>query len=210
MRLLNFSNAQNTLPDQLLSKRVILRRPRAEHFEQWAQLRADSADFLQPYEPEWTRDELSKSAFRQRLRRHESEIKSGRGMPWFVFLNSDDSTSAPSKDELLVGGLTLSNIKRGVSQTATLGYWMGERYAGQGYMSEAVKTVCTFAFNQQRLHRIEAATVLTNERSQHLLRTCGFFEEGKARSYLKIAGHWHDHTLFARLASDPTPNERKN
>ena len=85
MRLLNFSGTRSTLPQDLQTRRVTLRRPQTEHFEEWAVLRRESEHFLRPYEPEWTRDELSRSAFRARLRRHEGEIASGRGMPWFLF-----------------------------------------------------------------------------------------------------------------------------
>ncbi|MEO1399515.1 MAG: GNAT family protein, partial [Pseudomonadota bacterium] len=172
-------------------------------------LRRDSADFLRPYEPQWTRDELSRSAFRARLRRQESEITSGRGIPWLLFLDPKENDGSSA----LIGGLSLSNIRRGVSDTATLGYWMGERYAGQGYMAEAVRAVCAYAFNHLGLHRIEAATVLDNERSQRLLARCGFVEEGIARGYLKIAGDWRDHRLYARLASDPplhAPDRMRN
>ncbi|MEL6746050.1 MAG: GNAT family protein [Pseudomonadota bacterium] len=212
MRLLNFSGSKSTVPQELRSRRVALRRPQLEHFEAWAELRRASADFLRPYEPQWTRDELSRSAFRTRLRRHESDINSGRGMPWFLFLADENESTKPT----LLGGVTLSNIRRGVADTGTLGYWMGAAYAGQGYMSEAVRAVCQFSFHHHGLHRIEAATVLDNERSQRLLVGCGFQQEGIARAYLKIAGEWRDHRLFARLASDPDrgpdqgPNEGPN
>ena len=68
-----------------------------------------------------------------------------------------------------------------------------------------MRAVCAFAFNHHGLHRIEAATVLDNNRSQRLLARCGFVEEGTARAYLKIAGEWRDHRLFARLSTDPMP-----
>ncbi len=171
----------------------MLRRPEASDFEEWAGLRAKSADFLKPFEPSWTADELSRPAYRLRMRRQEAEINAGRGLPWFLFDIGNGQ---------LLGGLTLSNIRQGVADTATVGYWMGEQFAGQGYMREAVDAVCESAFRDHRLHRVEAATVIENERSQRLLLRCGFREEGVARGYLKICGAWRDHLLFARLASD--------
>ncbi len=174
----------------------MLRRPDAQDFEKWSALRAESAEFLKPFEPAWTSDELSRSAYRMRMRRQEAEINAGRGLPWFLFALETGR---------LVGGLTLSNIRRGVAETATMGYWMGQTYAGQGYMREAVDAICLNAFTEHGLHRVEAATVIENERSQRLLKRCGFRQEGIARGYLKICGTWRDHLLFARLASDKPP-----
>ncbi len=195
MRLLKFSRPYRE-PAQLFTERLMLRRPDPQDFENWSTLRAKSADFLKPFEPAWTADELSRSAYRMRMRRQEAEINAGRGLPWFLFSLENGG---------LVGGLTLSNIRRGVAETATLGYWMGEDYAGLGYMREAVGVVCQNAFSEHGLHRIEAATVVENERSQRLLKRCGFRPEGTARGYLKICGTWRDHLLFARLVSDKPP-----
>ena len=193
MRLLNFAS-RFPEPSRLETERLVLQRPQASDYQAWANLRHASSDFLRPFEPTWSRDELSRSAFRQRLRRHETDITSGRGLPWFLFDRNRPGT--------LLGGLTISNIRRGVSDTGTLGYWMGEAYAGNGLMREAVMAVCTEVFNVHGLHRIEAATVLDNKRSQRLLTNCGFQKEGVARGYLKIDGRWCDHFLFARLVED--------
>ena len=193
MRLLNFASRFEE-PSALTTERLLLRRPVLSDFSSWASLRRESVDFLQPYEPAWTADELSRSAFKARLRRQEAEITSGRGLPWFLFLKSEPKT--------LVGGFTISNIRRGVAQTGTLGYWIGETLAGQGYGHEALLAICGDAFNVHKLHRLEAATVLDNERSMRLLISCGFQKEGTARQYLKINGQWRDHHLFARLKSD--------
>lgn len=194
MRLLNFKSRYKE-PSRLETRRMILRRPAPEDFSAWSNLRRNSADFLRPFEPTWAPDELSRAAFRSRLRRQESEITSGRGLPWFLFKAEDNST--------LLGGLTISNIRRGVAETGTIGYWMGETFAGQGYMHEALEAICEDAFTTHRLHRLEAATVLENERSQRLLAKSGFRQEGVARRYLKIDGNWRDHLLFARLSDDP-------
>jgi ribosomal-protein-alanine N-acetyltransferase len=137
---------------------------------------------------------LSRSAFRARLRRQEADIASGRGLPWFLFDRENP--------DILLGGLTISNIRRGVAETGTLGYWMGSAYANRGLMKEALLAVCDDVFKVHGLHRIEAATVFENEQSQGLLKRCGFREEGTARRYLRINGEWRDHVLFARLAED--------
>ncbi len=105
-------------------------------------------------------------------------------------------------DDVLVGGLTLSNIRRGVAQCCSVGYWIGEPYQRCGLMSDAVRTVLPFAFDVLNLHRVEAACLPSNKASINLLRGCRFTEEGFARRYLKINGVWQDHLLFAVVAGD--------
>ena len=104
---------------------------------------------------------------------------------------------------LLLGGLTLSHVQRGVTQSCSLGYWMGERYAGKGYMTDAVRVALSFAFDALRLHRVEAACLPHNLASIRLLEKVGFAREGYARRYLCIDGRWQDHLLFAIVSDDP-------
>ena len=199
MRLLAFTGAREG-PDRLTTERLLLRRPEARDYVQWASLRDLSRDTLQPFEPQWTRDELSRTAYRARMRAHEADINAGRGLPWFIFLRPAGATQT---EAVLVGGIALSNIRQGVSQSASLGYWLGTPFSGRGLMREAVGAVVDSAFDRHRLHRVEAGTVPENTRSQRLLLACGFQREGIARDYLRIAGRWRDHIMFARLATDP-------
>ena len=104
---------------------------------------------------------------------------------------------------MLLGGLTLANIRRGCAQAGSLGYWMGAAHARQGHMTAAVHAVIPFAFGTLRLHRIEAACIPANVASIRLLERTGFQREGFARQYLCIDGVWQDHLLFARLKDDP-------
>ncbi|MDP6706801.1 MAG: GNAT family protein [Alphaproteobacteria bacterium] len=180
----------------LRGRKVYLRPPQPGDWADWARLRAESREFLTPWEPTWAADELTRNAFRRRLRRYGRDAREGYGYAFFVFRASDDS---------LLGGLTLSNVRRGVTQSCSLGYWMGKPHAGQGYMTDALGTVLQFVFDSLGLHRLEAACLPSNERSKAVLRRVGFDEEGLARQYLKINGTWRDHVLFALLASDPRP-----
>lgn len=160
-------------------------------YEQWANLRLTSRDFLTPWEPIWPANDLTRSAFRSRIRHYWRDIDDDAAYPFFIFRASD---------ETLVGAVTLSNVRRGVAQTGTLGYWIGAPHARQGYMTSAVRLVTGFAFHQLGLHRVEAACLPHNQASIGLLQKCGFAQEGLARGYLRIAGEWRDHLLFARLA----------
>lgn len=174
-------------------RRVYLRPPIPGDYEKWSALREASRNFLTPWEPVWPADDLSRPSFRRRLKRYAQEMREDSGYALFIFRNEDNA---------LIGGLTLSNVRRGVTQSCTLGYWMGEAFSGQGYMREAARCVVPFVFEQLGLHRLEAACVPNNEPSKAVLRHAGFQEEGLARRYLRINGVWQDHLLFALLESD--------
>ena len=175
---------------------VYLRLSEMRDFQQWAALRETSRAFLTPWEPLWPSDDLTRASFRYRVRRHAEEMARDESFSFFIFREQDD---------FLVGGLSLGHVRRGVSQAATLGYWMGEPYAGQGYMSRAVRAAIAYGFEKQGLHRIEAACLPNNEPSKRLLERVGFRQEGYARAYLNINGQWRDHLLFALLETDPQP-----
>ena len=173
---------------------VYLRYPQMSDFAQWAALRDESREFLAPWEPTWAVDELTRSAFRRRIRRYQREIRGDLAYPFFLFRKDDN---------LLLGGCTLSNVRRGVTQSAAIGYWIGERHARHGHMYAALVTILPFAFHVLALHRVEAACIPENEASRALLLKIGFREEGRARRYLQINGEWRDHVLFALLEDDP-------
>jgi ribosomal-protein-alanine N-acetyltransferase len=185
-RTINFSEP---LPS-IAGDGVMLRTPQMTDFAEWAALRERSRDFLTPWEPTWPADDLTRSAFRRRIRRYSEDLRTDQGYAFLIVRRSDD---------VLVGGLTLANIRRGVAQAGSLGYWMGLPYVRHGHMTAAVRAVIPFAFGTLRLHRIEAACIPTNAGSTRLLENTGFVREGYAREYLCINGTWQDHLLYARL-----------
>jgi [ribosomal protein S5]-alanine N-acetyltransferase len=175
------------------AERVTLRTPQMSDYPAWAELRAASRDFLTPWEPLWAADELSRSSFRRRVRHYLRDLREDMGYALFIFSTTDGA---------LVGGLTLCNVRRGVTQACTLGYWTGAPYARQGYMTAAVRAVIPFVFDSLELHRLEAACLPSNTASIKLLERTGFGHEGLARRYLRINGVWQDHLLYALLDSD--------
>lgn len=177
----------------LKGETVRLRTPRGRDFREWRALREASRDFLVPWEPQWAPDELTRKAYMARLARYRRDARERRGFSFFLF---DEPTGR------LCGGITLSQIRRGVSQTGAIGYWMGEAYAGQGRMAEALRLVCSFAFEVERLHRVEAACLPRNARSIALLEKSGFTYEGHLRKYLMIGSVWEDHRLYSLLVDD--------
>ncbi len=176
--------------------RVYLRAPQISDWAQWARLRAESRNFLVPWEPTWSADALTRAAFRRRLRRYYRDAREETGYAFFIFGRSDDT---------LLGGITLTNVRRGVAGSCSVGYWIGKRHARQGCMSDALAPLFPFVFDDLRLHRLEAACLPTNAASKGLLLKNGFSEEGFARQYLKINGGWRDHILFALLDADRRP-----
>jgi len=190
MRGLTFPGGQQPVID---GEAVYLRYPRIGDYPAWSRLRAMSRAFLTPWEPVWAEDELSRGAFRRRLKRYHKETRLDSAYVFFVLRKSDHA---------LLGGCTLSNVRRGVTQGCTLGYWIGEPHARQGHMTDALKVLIPFVFRTLGLHRIEAACLTANTASQSLLARAGFRQEGLARRYLLINGVWADHLLYALLADE--------
>lgn len=178
------------------TQNLSLRPPAAEDYAAWSLLRIESRAFLTPWEPVWHEDDLTRNSFRLRVKRAAREMAADEAYSLFVI---ETATGA------LLGGLTLGLVRRGVAQACTLGYWMGQRHAGKGHMTEAVRGALQFAFSELALHRVEAACLPNNLPSRRLLERVGFQQEGLARAYLRINGAWEDHLLFAALASDRLP-----
>ena len=190
MRGLTFPGGQQPV---IRGQGIYLRYPRIGDYLAWARLRGESREFLTPWEPVWSDDELTRGAFRRRIKRYQKETRLDSAYVFFVLRQSDD---------VLLGGCTLSNVRRGVTQCCTMGYWIGAKFARQGYMTNAVKALVPFVFKTLGLHRIEAACLVDNEASKNLLARTGFRQEGLARRYLLINGQWADHLLFALLKEE--------
>ena len=177
----------------ITTERLVLRPPQMRDFEPWANLRRESRAFLEPWEPRWSQDHLTQRAFRSRVTWADRAIRNGEAWPLFLFRAEDD---------VIVGGLTLSNIRREPAEAGTLGYWIGAPFAGRGYMTEALIALRDFSFSELGLSRLEAACLPENAASRRLLERCQFKYEGVAQAYLQIAGRWRNHVLYAALRAD--------
>ena len=173
--------------------RMTLRPPVHGDFKQWRDLRALSRDFLEPWEPTWAADHLTRKAFTNRVYWAQRSISGGTAVPLFL-IDRDDGT--------LLGAITLDNIRRGPAQDGTLGYWVGERHARQGYMREAIEGLTYYAFTSLGLSRLHAACLPENAASRACLEKSGFKYEGVAQSYLQINGRWRNHVLYSSLRED--------
>ena len=179
---------------------VLLRPPQMADYAEWAALRDVSRTHLTPYEPLWSIDELSRLAFRERVRRSQRDLREGLGYAFFIVRESDRA---------LLGGITLSNVRRGVTEAATVGYWIGVHLTRRGYVSAALGAMAGYAFDDLRLHRLEAACMPGNLASLRVLERAGFQREGLARRYLRINGTWEDHILHALLVEDRPPEGQR-
>lgn len=178
---------------QIETERLSLRPPSHSDFRAWAALRRDSETFLKPWEPTWAPDHLSRKAFTNRVYWAQRSIANGTAMPLFLVRREDNG---------LLGAITLDHIRRGPAQSGITGYWIGEPFARQGYMREAIQAVVHHAFTVLDLSRIEAGCLPENTASRSLLEQCGYKYEGVAQSYLQINGRWRNHVLYANLRSD--------
>ena len=175
------------------TERMMLRPPVHADFRAWANLREQSAEFLKPWEPSWSSDHLTRKGFVNRVYWANRSIAQGTALPLFLERRSDRQ---------LLGAITLDNIRRGPAQAGTIGYWIGEAYARQGFMREALTGLVHHAFEVLDLSRLESACLPENAASRGLLEKCGYKYEGVAQSYLQINGRWRNHVLYANLRGD--------
>ncbi len=172
---------------------VHLRHPRWADFEDWVTLRRDNRDYLSPWEPKWNETHLNRNSYKAKLSRFKKMISGHTAYPFHIFRADDDR---------LIGACNITHVERNVAQSAKLGYWVGERYARQGFARASVSAATRFCFEQLGLHRIEAAVQADNLPSIKVLEASGFCREGMARGYLKINGVWQDHIIYALLSGD--------
>lgn len=173
--------------------RLVLRLPQHGDYLAWMSLRQSSREFLTPWEPVWAQDHLTRKGFTNRVHWAQRSVTTGSGLPLFMFRKEDGA---------LVGAITLDNIVRGPSQSGTLGYWVGQPHARQGYMREAIAGVLQYSFDHMDLSRIQAACLPENAASRGVLEKSGFKYEGVSQSYLQINGRWRNHVIYACLRHD--------
>lgn len=177
---------------RLDTERMVLRLPAHQDFAAWTGLRVESRDFLTPWEPIWHADHLSRKSFTNRVYWAARASRGGTALPLFLV----------RRDGVLLGAVTLDNIRRGPAQMGTLGYWIGAPFARQGYMREALAAVVAHAFGPMDLSRLEAACLPENAASRGVLEKSGFKYEGVAQSYLQINGRWRNHVQYSNLRHD--------
>jgi len=188
------ARTSQSAPLELAGQRIILRTLRESDFEPWHEVRVRCRDWLVPWEPRPagapppTEDRASFAA-RCALRERERQIGSGYGFGIFV-------------GGRFVGELTLSSIQRGPFQSASIGYWVDQAWAGQGLVPEAVVVTLRFAFEMLGLHRVEISIIPRNTASRRVVEKLDLRLEGVSERFLEIDGEWEDHVRYAMTAEE--------
>jgi ribosomal-protein-alanine N-acetyltransferase len=157
-----------------------------------AQLQLRNRAFLAPWDPLRPEAYFTVAGQRTDIEAALARHRTGEAVP-LVILDDDGEVA---------GRLTLSAIVRGAFQSCSMGYWLSQDRTGRGYATEAVNAGVALAYTQLTLHRVQAATLVSNTASQDVLRRAGFERFGLAPRYLRIAGRWQDHILFQRVRDE--------
>ncbi len=177
--------------------RVSLRALKSNDWEAWREVRIASRDWLEVWEPlgePGAPDPVTDpEAFKARCGAWERQRHFDAAYGFGIFIR---------KGSTFVGEVSLGSVQRGPFQSANVGYWIGAQHAGQGYMPEAVAVILRFAFDELRLHRVEAAIVPRNGPSRRVADKLGLREEGTATRFLQIRGVWEDHVRYAITAEE--------
>jgi len=181
------------LPDHLDGELVTIRAFTLDDVAELLELRERTRDFNTPYEPRRSEGFFTSAGQRAEIIRDREEWMADR---MYAFAIIERATGR------LRGRVGLANIVRGAWDNATLGYFVDQEVNGRGYATEAVHLALRFAFGPARLHRVQAAVMPHNERSARVLRKNGFRLEGHAPRYLRLAGGWRDHDLYAITAEE--------
>lgn len=152
--------------------------------------------FLKPFEPARRDSDFTLEGQRDILQRLEEGRAVGTTYAFAI------RTKAGGE---IAGSLTLSQVFRKNFQSCYLGYWVGEEHNGRGYATRGVELAVDYAFGELGLHRVQANVMTKNPRSARVLEKAGFRKEGRALRYLRIAGRWEDHDMFAVTVEDRGP-----
>ncbi|MGI8786643.1 MAG: GNAT family N-acetyltransferase [Pyrinomonadaceae bacterium] len=166
-------------------KKVYLRKPTVEDYVELVRLYKSSEKFHRGL----VQTPISKKAFDKYLTQSRLETNE-----YFLICLIEE--------QHIAGSINLSQIFRGNFKNAYLGYYLGEKFANRGLMTEAVRLILQLAFKDLKLHRLEANVQPRNAASIRVLEKCGFIKEGFSRKYLKVGGRWRDHERWAIIRED--------
>lgn len=185
---------------RLETERLVLRHAELSDVPALVRYVNENRDFLAPWEPLRPEAYYRESWWRHRIPEDVRDYREDRALRLFLFPKDEPGHVA--------GAANFSNFMRGPFQACFLGYALGERHQGKGYMTEALTAAVDFVFQRLGLHRIMANYMPENERSAAVLRRLGFEVEGRARDYVLIGGRWRDHVLTSKVnpAWRPAPD----
>lgn len=169
------------------TERLILRQAQERDAAAVVRFFVENREHLVPWEPDRPLEFYNEEFWRGQATRHRQAFQSGLALMLFIFRR--DEPDVP------IGQISFTNVIRGPAEACNVGYALAEHAQGQGYMTEALQGAVDYVFRQLNLHRLQAAFMPHNQRSNRVLRRLGFVVEGYARDYLLIGGRWRDHVL---------------
>ncbi|MEM0995761.1 MAG: GNAT family N-acetyltransferase [Bacteroidota bacterium] len=179
---------------ELSTTRLIVRPQNQEMLDELVAYLARNREFHRPWAPLHPEAWYARAEQARRLLKSQVDAREGRGYRFWY--------ATQAKPNRMIGHASLSSVVRGAFQSCHLGYSQDQTACGQGYMTEALKAILHFAFEEVGLHRVEANVVPQNQASRGVLERLSFVQEGAARRFLKINGGWEDHLRFAILREE--------
>ncbi len=177
----------NNLLPSLVGDRVIIRLPNKEDIKEISSYYQVNKEHLEPFEPVKSENFYTEAHWEEQVKTRLTEYNEGKSVRMFIFLRD-----SPEK---VIGNISINQIARGAFQACAIGYSLAADRQGQGYMTESLKLIIDYVFNELNLHRMMANYLPHNRRSGNTLKRLGFTIEGYAQNYLKINGEWEDHIL---------------
>lgn len=162
-----------------------------EKAQEYLQYYMENKEFLKPFEPSRSAEFYTLEGQKKALDECFKQYMNGQAINFGVYFEGK-----------LIGKVQLSNLVYGGFRSAYLGYALHRDYEGKGLMKDALQAVIRYAKDELLLHRLEASTLIFNERSQNVLKKLGFSLVGKNEKYLYINGKWQDHYTFALILPD--------
>jgi [ribosomal protein S5]-alanine N-acetyltransferase len=125
------------------------------------------------------------------IRALQQNARNGQGLPFIIEVDGE-----------LAGQLNVTSISYGSLSSATIGYWIAERFAGRNATPIAVALATDHCFQALGLHRMEICIRPENAKSLRVVQKLGFRYEGLKRRYIHINGDWRDHFCFALVVEE--------
>ncbi|WP_164545805.1 GNAT family N-acetyltransferase [Paenibacillus albus] len=159
--------------------------------ESLLELHVSNHELFQKYSPTFADDFYTLDSKRNYISDSHKQRDEDKKYSFGIFLNENDT---------LVGSISINHIYRGPLQRGMIGYQLDAQYNGRGFTTEAVSLAVAYAFNELKLHRIDAGVMLSNIGSMRVLEKAGFHKEGIERRGVLINGQWEDHQILAILS----------
>ncbi|MEH7333874.1 GNAT family protein [Neobacillus drentensis] len=178
----------------LIAENICIRPFSTEDAEDLLGLLLENRSFFEKFSMERKEEFYTLDSQIRRIKQYEEDRQNDLAYNYGIFKN----------DGTLIGTINLFQVWRFSLQSAFIGYFLDKKQNGKGYTTEAVQLLVDYAFNELKLHRIEAGVMPHNIGSIRVLEKSGFHKEGIAIKNVKINGRWEDHQVLAII----NPNDK--